>query len=279
MRYGGFWAGSMRSNDQIILDQILEQQRAERAPGLTANKYFELFVAEQLLKHCDLSYDEIESGLVDGGGDGGIDGFFVFANGELVREDSDLSALKRDVVIETIIFQAKTEGAFREKALDTLAATLRDLFDLSQPLANFAAAYNKQLLAAAELFRDAVAKLATRFPTHVFSLSYASKGADVHPNVKRKADQIEGQVKRLFQGSACTIRFLTATDLLALARETPRLSYQIEVTDASINTKGGVVALVKLREFAKFIRDEKGDLRCSLFEANVRDYQGATQGQ
>jgi len=277
VRYGGFWAGSMSSNDQIILDQILEQQRAERAPGLTANKYFELFVAEQLLKHCDLSYDEIESGLVDGGGDGGIDGFFVFANGELVREDSDLSALKRDVVIETIIFQAKTEGAFREKALDTLAATLRDLFDLSQPLANFAAAYNKQLLAAAELFRDAVAKLATRFPTHVFSLSYASKGADVHPNVKRKADQIEGQVKRLFQGSACTIRFLTATDLLALARETPRLSYQIEVTDASINTKGGVVALVKLREFAKFIRDEKGDLRCSLFEANVRDYQGATQ--
>jgi len=267
----------MSSNDQIILDQILEQQRAERAPHLTANKYFELFVAEQLLKHYDLSYDEIESGMVDGGGDGGIDGFFVFANGELVREDSDLSALKRDVVIETIIFQAKTEGAFREKALDTLAATLRDLFDLSQPLANFAAAYNTQLLAAAELFRDAVAKLATRFPTHVFSLSYASKGADVHPNVKRKADQIEGQVKRLFQGSACTIRFLTATDLLALARETPRLSYQIEVTDASINTKGGVVALVKLREFAKFIRDEKGDLRCSLFEANVRDYQGATQ--
>jgi hypothetical protein len=267
----------MSNNDQIILDQILKQQQAERAPHLTANKYFELFVAEQLLKHYDLSYDEIESGMVDGGGDGGIDGFFVFANGELVREDSDLSALKRDVVIETIIFQAKTEGAFRERALDTLAATLRDLFDLSQPLANLAAAYNKQLLAAAELFRDAVGKLATRFPTHVFSLSYASKGADVHPNVKRKADQIEGQVKSLFQGSSCTIRFLTATDLLALARETPRLSYQIEVTDASINTKGGVVALVKLREFAKFIRDEKGDLRCSLFEANVRDYQGATQ--
>ena len=68
MRYAGSWANSMSSNDQIILDQILEQQRAERAPHLTANKYFELFVAEQLLKHYDLSYDEIESGMVDGGG-------------------------------------------------------------------------------------------------------------------------------------------------------------------------------------------------------------------
>ncbi|HLH43210.1 MAG TPA: AIPR family protein [Bryobacteraceae bacterium] len=267
----------MSNNDQIILEKILEQQRAERAPGLAPSKYFELFVAEQLLKHHDLSYDEIESGLVDGGGDGGVDGFFVFANGELVREDSDLSALKRDVVIETVIFQAKTEGAFRERALDTLAATLRDLFDLSQPLEKFTGAYNKELLAAADLFRDAVGKLATRFPNYVFSVAYASKGIEIHPNVKRKADLIEGQVKSLFQGSACAMRFLTATDLLALARETPRLSYQLEVTDASINTKGGVIALVKLREFAKFIRDEKGDLRCGLFEANVRDYQGATQ--
>lgn len=127
----------MSSNDQIILDQILEQQRAERASHLAAPKYFELFVGEQLLKHYDLSYDEIEPGLVDGGGDGGIDGFFVFVNGELVREDTDLSGLKKDVVIETIIFQAKTETSFREKSLDGIAATLRDLFDLSQPLTKF----------------------------------------------------------------------------------------------------------------------------------------------
>lgn len=267
----------MSSNDQIILDQILEQQRAERASHLAATKYFELFVAEQLLKHYDLSYDEIEPGLVDGGGDGGIDGFFVFVNGELVREDSDLSGLKKDVVIETIIFQAKTEVSFREKSLDSITATLRDLFDLSQPLTKFAGAYNKELLAAAELFRNAVQALALRFPNYEFALYYASKGTEVHPNVTRKAEQLEALVKSQFQGSDCAMRFLTATELLALAREAPRLSYQLEVTDASINTKGGVVALVKLREFAKFIRDEKGDLRRSLFEANVRDYQGATQ--
>lgn len=277
VRYGGSWANSMSSNDQIILDKILEQQREERAPHLTANKYFELFVAEQLLKHYDLSYDEIESGLVDGGGDGGIDGFFVFVNGDLVREDTDLSGLKKDVVVESIIFQAKTEASFREKTLDSIAASLRDLFNLSQPLTSFAGAYNKELLAAVEIFRNSVQTLAPRFPDYKFSLYYASKGMEVHPNVERKAEQLEALVKSQFQGSACVMRFLTAADLMALARETPRLSYQLEVTDASINTKGGVVALVKLREFAKFIRDEKGDLRCSLFEANVRNYQGATQ--
>ena len=176
----------MGTNDQIILDKTLEHQRAERAAHLKPADYFELFVAEQLLKHFDLSYDEIESGLVDGGGDGGIDGIFVFANGELVREDSDLSVLKKDVVIELIAFQSKTEDSFREKALDTLNYTLRDLLDLSRPLKDLAAVYNKELLAAVELFRNAVTSLATRFPTHIFSLYYASKGTDVHPNVQRK---------------------------------------------------------------------------------------------
>ena len=72
-------------------------------------------MAEQLLKQFDVSYDEIESGLVDGGGDGGIDGFFVFANGDLIREDTELDGLKRDIVINTIIFQATTTASFKEK--------------------------------------------------------------------------------------------------------------------------------------------------------------------
>lgn len=267
----------MSNNDQIILDNTLEQQRVERAPHLQTSKYFDLFVAEQLLKHFDLSYDEIQAGLVDGGGDGGIDGFFIFVNGELVREDTDLSGLKKDVVIEVIISQTKTETSFREKAMDTLNQTLRDLFDLSRPLANLVSVYKKELLGAAELFRNTVTTLAPRFPTLNVSLFYASKGTEVHPNVKRKADLLETLVKSQFQGATCNVRFLTATDLLFMARQTPRLSYQLDVTDAPINTKGGIVGLVKLREYFNFIRDDKGDLRHHLFEANVRDYQGATQ--
>jgi len=267
----------MSNNDQIILDNTLDQQRNERAPHLETSKYFELFVAEQLLKHFDLSYDEVQAGLVDGGGDGGIDGFFVFVNGELVREDTDLSGLKKDVVIEVIIFQSKTEAGFREKAIDTLNQTLRDLFDLSRPLAHLQSVYNKELLNSAELFRNTVTTLAPRFPTHKFSLFYASKGTEVHPNVKRKADLLEALVKSQFQGATCDMRFLTGTDLLVMARQTPRLSYQLDVTDAPINTKGGIVGLVRLRDYFTFIRDDRGELRLNLFEANVRDYQGATQ--
>jgi len=83
-----------------------------------------------------------------------------------------------------------------------VTATLRDVFDLSQPLTKFATVYNKELLAAVELFRNAVTTLAPRFPRHVFSLSYASRGTEVHPNVSRKADLLEALVKSQFQGAA-----------------------------------------------------------------------------
>ena len=267
----------MRTNDQIILNKTLEHQRKERAAHLKPEEYFVLFVAEQLLKHFDLSYEEILSGLVDGGGDGGIDGFFVFVNGDLVREDTDFAGLKKAIVIETIIFQATTEASFKQKRLDTLHPTLRDLFDLSEPLSKFSAVYNKELLTITGLFRDTVTKLVPTFPTLIFSVSYASKGAIVHPNVERKAEPISALVKEKFQGAECSMKLVTATDLLNMAREAPRVSYQLDVTDQPINTKGGIIGLVNLREYLGFISDEKNKLRRNLFEANVRDYQGSTQ--
>lgn len=46
---------------------------------------------EQILKDFDLSYEEIESGLVGAGGDEGIDGIYSFANGQLIEDDSETS--------------------------------------------------------------------------------------------------------------------------------------------------------------------------------------------
>ena len=64
----------MSNNDQIILDSVLEQQRQQLAPEISQAEFFEVFAAEQALKDYDLSYEEIRSGIVDGGADGGIDG-------------------------------------------------------------------------------------------------------------------------------------------------------------------------------------------------------------
>lgn len=96
----------MANNDQIILDQIVEEQRTSRFPSANKSEFFEMYVVEQVLKDFDLSDEEIESGLVGNGGDGGIDAIYTFANGELVREDFDYEPLKKNVLIEVVIIQS-----------------------------------------------------------------------------------------------------------------------------------------------------------------------------
>ena len=58
----------MTTNDQIILDALLCRRRKEVDPDATASSFFEFFTAAEVLKDFDLSYDEIESGLVGDGG-------------------------------------------------------------------------------------------------------------------------------------------------------------------------------------------------------------------
>jgi hypothetical protein len=85
----------MAINDRIILDRILEQKHKEIAPSLSMSDYFEMFTAEQILKDYDLSYDEIQTGIVGGGGDGGMDSIYLFVNGKLVQEDTEFTSLKK----------------------------------------------------------------------------------------------------------------------------------------------------------------------------------------
>ena len=67
----------MATNDQIILKQIIQQKIDEMETKLTESDYFERFVSDQALKNYDLSYDEIDSCIVDGGDDGGIDAIYL----------------------------------------------------------------------------------------------------------------------------------------------------------------------------------------------------------
>lgn len=111
-----------------------------------------------------------------GGGDGGIDSFYVFINGELLHEDSDFSELKKNITIEVFIIQSKTGVSFTETALDKFISVTDELFDLSKPLSGLGTVYNSPLLEAIERFRGVYQTLASRFPRLCLAYYYATKG-------------------------------------------------------------------------------------------------------
>ena len=53
-----------KTNDQILLDAILSEQRAAWGATLRADRLFELFSAEQLLKDKDLTTTDVETGNI-----------------------------------------------------------------------------------------------------------------------------------------------------------------------------------------------------------------------
>lgn len=268
----------MSANDKIILEKILDEQRFERAPTATKNKFFEIFVAEQTLKDHDLGYDELMAGIVDGSHDGGIDAFYVLVNGEMVQEDFDFSSLKKNVLIETVLIQAKLSDGFGESAINKMTATAQDIFDLSNDLDALHGVYNEGLRSAAENFRRVFKGLATKFPTLRFRFVYATHGYEVHANVKRKSEILRVKIQEAFSHAEFKFDFLGASHLLTLARRCTPISHELALAEVPISSAGevGYVCLVRLVDFDNFIRDEDGRLRRNLFEANVRDYQGST---
>jgi hypothetical protein len=266
------------NNDQLILDQIVEETREQHAPKLDKAEFFEAFVVEQVLKEFDLTADEIESGLAGGTRDGGIDGLYTFVNGELVQEDFNQTGLKKSVLIEVVVIQTKTSNGFDEGTIDKLMASTGHLFALANNLDEFKNRYNEAVRSSAEIFRKLYRSTASRFPTVRFRYIYASYGdsASVHPNVTTKANDLRAVIKGLFPSSEFEFSFIGATALLDLARQQPPSSFQIQVSEF-LTGNSGYIALVKLKDFVKFICDPAGGLRKALFEANVRDYQGSNQ--
>jgi AIPR protein len=271
----------MSGNDLILLETVLSKSHQAQAPGKKPDEFFELFVAEQVLKDMDLSYEELESGLVAGGNDGGIDGLYVFVNGELVQEDSDLTGYKKNVAIDAVVIQAKMSKGFEETPIEKLGAATRDLFRLDADLDKLAPVYNESVRQCAQILRKAWLGLVDRFPSLHFRYVYASKGdvASVHPNVCRKSELLEADVKGLFKQATYRFDFLGTAELYALASRQPKTSYQLRLAENPISAAGdvGYVCLVKLRDYAAFLRDDGGGLQKALFEANVRDYQGSTR--
>ena len=269
----------MKNNDRIILDQVLMQRKDEIDPAATDSVFFEFFTAEQVLKDFDLSYDEIESGLVGGGQDGGIDSIYLLVNGELVQDDPDYSYLKKDITIDLIVIQSKTNSGFQETPVERFITASDDIFDLSKEIFELTSTYNERLLEVIENFRCMHAQLASKFPALKISFYYASKGLSPSEGVRRKVKKLEAMVASHFPNSQFKFSFFGASELLELARKTPQKTYNLALAENPISSEGqvGFVCLVRLGDFFQFITDENELIRRHVFEANVRDYQGSTE--
>lgn len=268
----------MSKNNQILLDEIIKQEMQSLEETASLSDFFEFYSALQVLKDFELSYDEIYAGISGESHDGGADSIYLFVNGELIKEDEDISEkYKKNVDIEFVLIQSKYEKSFSEDALLKLSRLCRNLFNLGFERENFKGRYNDKVLSSFELFRETYIGLITKKPRLQVSVYYLSKGVDVHPNVHKQAEDLKKDIIEKLPGANIETEFLGAEKLVKMSQERPNDVFRLKLSEASISTSEQVfIALTNLSEYFNFISDEEGSLIKHIFESNVRDYQGKT---
>ncbi|MEP3561880.1 MAG: AIPR family protein [Marinobacter sp.] len=268
----------MSKNNQILLDEIVRQEMDSLQESTSISDFFEFYSALQVLKDYELSYDEISSGVAGKSHDGGADSIYLFVNGELVKEDENISdKYKKNVDIEFVLIQSKFEKSFSEEPLLKLSRLSRNLFDLDFDRDDFEGRYNDKVLSAFELFKKTYIGLITKKPKLKVSVFYVSKGVDVHPNVQEQAEDLKRDIVEKLPGTIVTVSFIGAEHLVKMTQERPNDVFRLKVSETPISTSEQVfIALTNLSDFFNFISDEDGKLIKHIFESNVRDYQGKT---
>jgi hypothetical protein len=89
-----------------------------------------------------------------------------------------------------------------------------------------------------------------------------------------RVNSLRQYVQQQLSDAKFTFEFWGAQRLLSAARRTPKTQETLDISKQFTADDGSAVCLVKLGSLATLLRDEHGDIRRSMLEPNVRDYQG-----
>ncbi|WP_278314783.1 AIPR family protein [Lolliginicoccus levis] len=275
-------SGPAASNELTLLDAILKQRQTERPVSLRDDEAFEVFAAEQALLGKDLSPDEIAEGIVGSGNDGGIDAIYVFAGDALIADDSDVigadfqpTNTPRGIQLELWLVQAKRETSFSESAIEKLSDSAARLLKIDSLESDLLELYSPSVVTRTGYFRKALQALAIRHPKVAIRFVYATRGrkVDINNKVAIKANNLEHRLANIVPGGEGSVEFLDATDLYRRVSTIPSYTSQLTYLESSTSERSHI-ALVRLRDYIKFLRNDDDSLKRHIFDWNVRDYQG-----
>jgi hypothetical protein len=259
----------------ILLEGILQKLKAKYPASMNDDKLFEFYCVDNLLINYDLDHAEIESGIVDGPRDAGVDAAYVFVNRTLVTDDFNFESVKQPVEIELVIIQAKNQETFKEVPVDKLCGSLQLLLDPNQGEAALNLLFKPIVVNKFRSFIGAMQELASEFPSVFIWIAYCSKGKQPNDVILAKQQSLVGVLKQRYQN--VDFKNFGAQDLYERSAKHKRLVKDLATVGTPLSGQNSYVTLCRIRDYIAMISDEEGNLITPLFEANVRAYQGEVE--
>lgn len=269
----------MALNDFVLIDGILDDIIDREGKSKTDNKLrgsvFERFAISELLKTYDLTTDQIENGMMDGGDDGGLDGLFIFVNGNYLSDTSNYQLPRENGKLEIYIITCKHHNKYEINPLESLDSSLSELLNFTIKDEDLSRKYNSKVLKKRSLLYNTYRKLASQNIAPVINIFYISRGnaSSVPENIQRTGEKIKATCSSIFQGAKISMTFWGAEQLIARTREQRNTPIEMSV-QRSFQCGHDYVVLVNLDDYIKSVTDKEGKLKRYLFNENVRDYLG-----
>ena len=269
------------ANKNIILEEILKQYKEEFADNLiNDDRNFEHFAAEQLLKDENLDEDEINSGLIGDSNDNGIDGFYIFLDGELINQIEQVEGKYKEMTV--YFHQYKNNYKIEESVVLKFNNAFNDIMDFENIDLN---GLHYELKNKIILLRDIILKTAKCAITIKFVINHISKAnsEDIKDNKSywSKVDNLKNLIAK-FGISKLVVEYsyIGGEELKDLSYRKPEYSIDLVLKDSPLTLEFGdnnigYIALVSLKNYYNFIV-ENGNIQKHIFDSNVRDYQNKT---
>lgn len=269
-------------NNLIILDGCIEAFKNENELKIDDSELFELFCLSQISKNIDLTFDDLEDSVVDGGQDGGIDSIMLFLDDDYIQSIDSITDFKfsTSTILKIIVSQAKIEKAFKESTLDKLITSFPILLDLEQNEEKLSERFNPALVTKVLTLREVWKQTIMKGGSIEMEINYFCKANETQINkaYELKTKQLENIISEKINGSKIIFHNYSSKDLLDLYQKQKPTRLELTFKEVPITTEFkegyGYVGIVSIKDYYNFITDNDGNILEDIFESNIRHYQG-----
>ena len=273
------------SNNTVILNNCIKEYKGKNEIILSNHAAFLLFALEQITKYYELSYEEIEASIVDGGRDGGIDAFVILVNEKAINSEDQLEEeihFSESTKVNILIIQVRTEKSFKEDALDKIITNIPLLLDLELNEKNLLNRFNTSLVERIMIFRRIWEKAVSKNAKIKIEYAYICKANEINnlsTSFESKVEQIIEISKEAIQGALVEYNNYSSIELLRIYQKPFSSTLNLDFTENPMSicykeNQIGYIGTVNLSKFLLFLLNEDNKLRENIFESNIRHFQG-----
>jgi hypothetical protein len=276
----------MSKNNTIILKDCLSEFINDNQLQLPDDQAFELLCSFLATKGFGLTFEDAEASITGGSQDGGIDSFHVIVDDESIVSDDQLGSttITGRSTVRIVLIQSKLEDSFGESPLDKLLTSMPIIMDLDISEEDLLERFNPTLVERIMILREVWRRAARGGATIEVSVLHCCTAHEVHVSraYTSKMDQLHSLVTSRVAGAKALVRPMSALEMLELYRKpvlgTLDLPFKEPPLAATYGKDAiGYLGLVRLGDYAIFIRDEDGKPREAIFEDNIRHFVGSVE--